>query len=80
MTIADILAILRAEAKPHVALAGFLVSPDVFAALRDAVPAAGPGQSFPVTFWVRVDRWLPAGSIVPVDSRGMPLVKPKADA
>lgn len=78
MTIDDILAILRAEAKPH--LAGFLVSPDVFTALRDAVPAAAPGHRFPVTFWLRVDPWLPAGSIVPVDSRGMPLVKPKADA
>ena len=80
MTLDDLLAILRAEATPHAQLAGFLVAPDVFALLQAVVPAAEPGVVFPKTFDVHVCRWLDKGCIVPVDSRGMPLVKPKAGA
>lgn len=59
------------------AVAGFLVAPDVWDALVAHVPVAR-GGSFSVgdQLYVRLSNVLPSGAIVPVDAKCIPIDKP----
>jgi hypothetical protein len=52
------------------------VAPDVFAKLLADVPHV-EGSARPQVCWpIVVDKWLPAGAIIPLDADGKPIERP----
>jgi len=81
-TVDELIEMLRSSCSPmgeRQEIHGLLVAPDVWAKILGQVPHASVEAPSPIWQWhITVSKHLPAGTIVPVDAKGRPLLKPKA--